>query len=181
MEDAYLTKTPMYTTIVVLATFVFTSLVFFAYDWLVERRQRIVMRKAVQSTEVVQSLFPENVRKRLFEEQGAEQKNATSAKTELHNMKQQPREDMENGKMTSIADVYEHCTVFFGDLGKISLALSALLSTTGTCLLWILNQLLPSLVLSGLYPMVRWTRAQRYLPLTRDVVQCIRQVRIAIQ
>jgi hypothetical protein len=39
------------------------------YDRLVERRQEIVVEQAVQSTAVVASLFPKNVRDRLMEAQ----------------------------------------------------------------------------------------------------------------
>jgi hypothetical protein len=47
------------------AHLVFTSLVFLLYDRLVERRQK-VMSTAVQSSAIVSSLFPSQVRDRLF-------------------------------------------------------------------------------------------------------------------
>jgi hypothetical protein len=43
----------------------FTSLVFLLYDRLVERRQKKVMSTAVQSSAIVSSLFPSQVRDRL--------------------------------------------------------------------------------------------------------------------
>ena len=57
-EDSFLTNRPIYFTMTVLATFVFTSIVFLLYDWIVEKRQKITLQKAVQSTEVVNALFP---------------------------------------------------------------------------------------------------------------------------
>jgi hypothetical protein len=49
------------------AHLVFTSLVFLLYDRLVERRQKKVMSTAVQSSAIVSSLFPSQVRDRLFQ------------------------------------------------------------------------------------------------------------------
>jgi cell division protein FtsL len=68
LEDDYVTNKPIIYTIVVVSVFLFSSLVFLAYDCLVERRQTIVMDKAVKSSAVVASLFPENVRDRLYNE-----------------------------------------------------------------------------------------------------------------
>ena len=42
------------------------SFMFVSVDWIVERRQKMVMDKAVKSTAVVSSLFPEVVHDRLF-------------------------------------------------------------------------------------------------------------------
>jgi hypothetical protein len=53
--------------------FVFTSLVFLLYDRLVERRQKKVMSTAMQSSAIVSSLFPSQVRDRLFPVDGGEE------------------------------------------------------------------------------------------------------------
>ncbi|CAB9524168.1 Receptor-type guanylate cyclase gcy [Seminavis robusta] len=68
LEDAYITDEPILYATVVACVFFFTSAVFLLYDWLVERRQRKVMDKAVKSTAVVTSLFPAAVHERLFAE-----------------------------------------------------------------------------------------------------------------
>jgi class 3 adenylate cyclase len=66
MEDVYLTSDPVIFTTATVLIFVFTSMVFFLYDWMVERRQKKVMSTAMQSSAIVSSLFPSQVRDRLF-------------------------------------------------------------------------------------------------------------------
>jgi class 3 adenylate cyclase len=66
-HNEYITNKPIVMTVIVVAIFVFTSLVFFTYDRLVERRQTKVMKTAVRSSRIVSSLFPSNVRDRLFQ------------------------------------------------------------------------------------------------------------------
>jgi hypothetical protein len=73
MVARYETKNRIYFTTAVVAIFVFASFVFLLYDYLVERRQRVVLKKAVHSTAIVDSLFPSNVRDRLFDTTGPEQ------------------------------------------------------------------------------------------------------------
>jgi len=55
--DSHMTKNPMVISLSVAAVFVFTIGMFFSYDHLVERRQRLVLAKAAQSTAIVSSLF----------------------------------------------------------------------------------------------------------------------------
>ena len=57
-----MTNLPLQFSGVVVIAFVFTALMFILYDYLVERRQHIVMDKAIKSTAVVSSLFPDVVR-----------------------------------------------------------------------------------------------------------------------
>lgn len=66
MQDDHVSSDPVLFTVAAALIFVFTSLIFFLYDWLVERRQKKVMKTAVQSTAIVSSLFPSQVRDRLF-------------------------------------------------------------------------------------------------------------------
>jgi hypothetical protein len=110
-QDDFMNKDPIIFAIVVAAVFLFTSAVFITYDWLVEKRQRIVMKTAVQSTEVVNALFPQNVRDRLFEEKkGKDDKEMflTDGQGE-----EPGQEGMDDG---AIADLYHNCTVLFADL-----------------------------------------------------------------
>lgn len=65
-EDSHVTSEPMIYAVVVACVFILTSLFFLGYDALVEKRQAKVMDKAVKSTAVVTSLFPEAVHERLF-------------------------------------------------------------------------------------------------------------------
>lgn len=72
MQDNYITNKPMIYTIVAVLIFVFTSMVFVLYDCIVERRQQLVMDSAAQSDAIVSSLFPTDVKKRLYEENARE-------------------------------------------------------------------------------------------------------------
>lgn len=89
----------------------------------VERRQAKVMETAVHTNAIVTSLFPSNVRERLFNtEQSAEQKrkfehNKTRLKTFLSDGKIDSLESAEAAaKQSPIADLFPHCTVLFSDI-----------------------------------------------------------------
>jgi hypothetical protein len=66
-EVVYISKYPVFYTMASVFIFVFTSIVFFAYDLFVEHRQRVVLRKALQSGALVSSLFPAAIADRLVE------------------------------------------------------------------------------------------------------------------
>jgi hypothetical protein len=66
-QDAATSKEPIYITLGVIVIFLLTSLVFLGYDVLVTRRQRKVEAHAAKSNAIVSSLFPEQVRQRLME------------------------------------------------------------------------------------------------------------------
>jgi hypothetical protein len=67
-KDRYMTNRPLVYTFVVMMVFVFTILVFTVYDWLVARRQNLVLDTARRTQRIVSSLFPKNVQKRILEE-----------------------------------------------------------------------------------------------------------------
>ena len=69
MKDAFVTNMPVQFAAIVVSAFLFTALLFILYDCLVERRQHIVMDKAVKSTAVVSSLFPDVVRESILNRQ----------------------------------------------------------------------------------------------------------------
>ena len=73
MEDEYRTSSPLVATIVAAFIFLFTTLVFLVYDCIVARRQKIVLGRALASGAIVNSLFPEKVRKELYRERQVEQ------------------------------------------------------------------------------------------------------------
>ena len=70
MEDAYYTNTPFVFAGGLLCAFFFTSIIFLAYDRCSARRQSVLKQTAERSTEVISSLFPSQVRDRLFENKG---------------------------------------------------------------------------------------------------------------
>jgi len=92
---------------------------------LVERRQALVMHKALQTTAIVSSLFPENVRDRLMKQTPGLQDNSKSRDREgsVNMMPGRRLKGYLNGAeeddMTSappIADLFPNCTVLFADI-----------------------------------------------------------------
>jgi hypothetical protein len=81
MENDYITNDPILFTVFTVMIFVFTAATFLVYDCLVERRQKKVYGAAKKSAAIVSSLFPSNVRDRLFAE---EQKPEESKKGAFH-------------------------------------------------------------------------------------------------
>lgn len=113
MENNFTTNKPIIFTCLAVLIFMFTSFVFFAYDWLVGRRQNIVMTRALASGAIVSSLFPEQVRKQLYAEKKEEQTQQDHGDKFLKS-----NTEATAGPTPSrpIADHYEETTIFFMDL-----------------------------------------------------------------
>jgi hypothetical protein len=79
-EEKYQSRRPVIFTVGVILVFCFTSVVFLMYDCFVGQRQHKVNRVAVKSNAIVTSLFPAQVRDKLFED-----KNETSARDRMSN------------------------------------------------------------------------------------------------
>lgn len=100
--DGFLDSKPMVQTAVVALCFFVASLLFLAYDFLVGRRQRIVLSKALASGAIVNSLFPERVIERLYGQQSsASESTARSECVEFD---------------SAISELYPETTVFFADI-----------------------------------------------------------------
>jgi hypothetical protein len=86
------TPTPWILVSSVAGVLLFAIMMFFVYDHLVERRQSLVLRKAVQSTAIVSSLFPKTVRDRLMNGSSGpgagEAKNISAFQNRLRSRKQ---------------------------------------------------------------------------------------------
>jgi len=78
----YITNKPAIYASAIALVFVFTSLTFFIYDCLVERRNTAVMKSAEKSSKIVHSLFPAVVRDRLFKT--AEEEMAAAEEEKRH-------------------------------------------------------------------------------------------------
>ena len=116
-EYNYLTWRPLIYTIAVVISFVVTSATFITYDYLVERRQKLVMEKAVQSSAVVSSLFPAVVRDRLFPDGAKGGATAASAKRRLKTFLDEGKEkDKKAVGSKPIADLFPYTTVMFADI-----------------------------------------------------------------
>jgi class 3 adenylate cyclase len=121
MSGKFASQDPVIYTVILACVFLFTSFVFLAYDLLVERRQRKVMAKALQSGNIVSSLFPKAVRDRMYGKPSATQEKqrpeqAFNGKaSQLTNMMD---DELNNDILSSepVADLYPNCTVLFADL-----------------------------------------------------------------
>ena len=128
MRDTHVSNDPILYSVVIGCVFVFCAIVFLAYDCMVERRQRLVLNRAVQSTALVSSLFPENVRERLMEEHAEKPKekksknNAWNAGTADKSLAEFMEQSGEFGNVPSravgkpIADHIEASSILFADL-----------------------------------------------------------------
>jgi class 3 adenylate cyclase len=118
MKDDFVTNQPIIFSLVVAMVFVFTSGIFFIYNVLVERRQKIVMDRAVKSTAVVSSLFPENVKEQLLNEGEDDKKKAawrvSDSKQAQNSAVAMTSETRPKGK--PIADRFENTTIMFADI-----------------------------------------------------------------
>jgi hypothetical protein len=113
MEDKYMTAHPAIFTAVAVMIFVFTSMVFLLYDYMVERRQRIVMKTAVRSSAIVFSLFPKTVRDKIYpnSDSGDEPKKSRGRKFSANGT-----EPKTNLAVSPIAELYPETTVLFCDI-----------------------------------------------------------------
>lgn len=67
LEESFYTPQPIVYTVVVLLVALIASGTFFLYDFLVERRQKVVLRTAERSDAIVSSLFPNKVKEQLYQ------------------------------------------------------------------------------------------------------------------
>jgi hypothetical protein len=129
-EDLYKTGTPWVLVSAVGAVFLFAILMFFVYDRLVERRQALVLNRAIQSSAIVSSLFPKTVRDRLMNASNPANADGPKAlsvfRDKMRNNKgvQRAKSPKDTGmffpedddKDQTIADLFPNCTVLFADI-----------------------------------------------------------------
>ncbi|CAB9504323.1 Receptor-type guanylate cyclase gcy [Seminavis robusta] len=116
-EDSYRTDTPWIYAVVLAALFLFTSAVFLFYDYMVEKRQKVVMTSAQQSGKLVSDLFPESVRDQLYQAR-QEQAKARESQAGWQNNNGADlggaADSIEH--KAAIASLYPKTTIFFADL-----------------------------------------------------------------
>ena len=124
MEDYHITNQPLVVALSIMGTFVFTIAVFILYDRFVEKRQMLVMKTAKQTSDVVNKLFPEGVRERLYNNDTKDSVHGTRQGWNVAlvgNGTEDSTTQSGNNGCSPIADEYPHCTVFFADLaGKLT-------------------------------------------------------------
>lgn len=119
-RDDYTTALPETFAAVVAVSFMVVAIVFFVYDWLVQRRNKELATTAARSDKLVSSLFPGEIKDRILEEQDIETKtNDTSFKHPM--MVTQGRENGDSncaggGTTRPLAMVYPDTTIMFADL-----------------------------------------------------------------
>eukprot|EP00538_Stauroneis_constricta_P012496 CAMPEP_0119547406 /NCGR_PEP_ID=MMETSP1352-20130426/1528_1 /TAXON_ID=265584 /ORGANISM="Stauroneis constricta, Strain CCMP1120" /LENGTH=1220 /DNA_ID=CAMNT_0007592327 /DNA_START=199 /DNA_END=3861 /DNA_ORIENTATION=+ len=143
LEETYYTSGPGLFTAAVVIVFAFTTMVFLGYDFLVQRRQRKVENDAVKSNAIVSSLFPADIRDRLFQNNAQaassnkRKKNgmmggmeSSNAKFRLKNMLEDESKASNNDvdeklalspdvalyETKPIADLFPNTTVLFADI-----------------------------------------------------------------
>ncbi|KAG7356994.1 3'5'-cyclic nucleotide phosphodiesterase [Nitzschia inconspicua] len=118
-QDEYISNKPWIFAIVTASVFLFTSVVFLIYDMAVAQRQRKVVERANRTSAIVSSLFPTNVRDRLYREAGHSKK-AGDIAMRVSKMRMQSflNEGSEETSVASepIADLFPMATVMFLDI-----------------------------------------------------------------
>jgi hypothetical protein len=121
LEDEYVTNKPIVYTVMTIAVFLFTAFIFVIYDCLVERRQKLVMDTAIKSDAIVSSLFPSQVKERLYNNGEDETEHAKESDNEENNMTAKIESPRTANRMEGppIAELYEASTIFFAGKREI--------------------------------------------------------------
>ncbi|KAG7359286.1 adenylate and guanylate cyclase catalytic domain containing protein [Nitzschia inconspicua] len=81
MEAAYTSNTPWIFALVTACVFLLTVVAFMVYNYVVEKRQKIIHKSAVTSNAIVSSLFPEAIKQQLMETQAMKRLSVESVPT----------------------------------------------------------------------------------------------------
>lgn len=115
---------PWFYTILVVAIFCVTAFAFFIYDFIVQRRNSLVLQTAAKFNTIVSSLFPSNIRGRLFADKEKDYMEYTTAKSHLKNFLTKGDVDMNDEdeeddglilKTKPMADLFTDTTVMFAE------------------------------------------------------------------
>lgn len=110
-RSIYVTGAAVAEGVVVGVIFGIAMLIFLLYDCFVSRRQRIVMDRAVKATAVVSSLFPEQVREQIINDDSNDVRKPNNRQVFRASQVGDGR-----AKAPAIATKFPDCTVFFADL-----------------------------------------------------------------
>lgn len=133
-EDSFDSDNTMFYTIIVIGIFAVTAFAFFIYDFIVQRRNSLVLQTATKFNTIVSSLFPSNIRGRLFADKEQDYMEYTTAKSHLKNFLTKGDIDMngEDGgddeglilKTKPMADLFTDTTIMFADVRHVPSAWS---------------------------------------------------------
>ena len=122
LQNEYQNSLPFIFAIIVASSFLFMAATFFVYDLLVRRRNDAVSSAAAASDAIVTSMFPSNVRDRLYEDAAQGRLNELSTtKKDLSSFLQSGGNESQvdkNGRFKTkpIADLFPETTIMFADL-----------------------------------------------------------------
>jgi class 3 adenylate cyclase len=120
LEAQYISKEPWMLALCIVTIFVFTSLLFALYDYIVRRRQAKIMSAAKRTDDIVTSLFPETFRDRLYEQIHADlPHNGSSPATAMTSFLSGSAQGSVFGS-GPIADFFPSCTVLFIDIANFT-------------------------------------------------------------
>jgi hypothetical protein len=117
--QAYYTKMPLAITIVVGVAFFLMLATFATYDWFVVHRNKKLVGAAVRSEAIVSSIFPSNVRERIFANDGEAPTSANQSgrtKGRLTGALVDEGGTGEIHKTKPIADLFLSTTIMFADI-----------------------------------------------------------------
>lgn len=125
-ENKFRSSQPLVVSMIVAAFFLFLIGLFFAYDSIQYRRNKILSITAAESNALVSSLFPRAVRDRVMTRHESQVKvrdleSQSFFPTQTRKVKQflegnGDKNNMETVGAQPIADLFPDCTVFFGDI-----------------------------------------------------------------
>jgi len=93
-------------------TFAVAIFLFLVYDLIVQRRQKIVLERAVRATAVVSSLYPANVREQIINDEDTHPSKKNKGPGAF--LRSAVEESASNA--SPLASKYPDCTVYFADL-----------------------------------------------------------------
>jgi class 3 adenylate cyclase len=135
-EEDFHSDLPVLMFLVVAAAFGLMICTFFAYDWFVQRHNKMVVGAAARANGILSTLFPKNVRDRLLEERELEESKIAGLKKPLPDQpgnkarltsflnnevnEQNTQDDADDDdfmyKSKPIADLFPETTIMFGDI-----------------------------------------------------------------
>ena len=128
MYDNFITLKPWIYSGIAISIFMFTTFFLMGYDRLVRIRQKKVMKTAIQSTNIVSSLFPSAVRDRLLNVEDSSHAGGNARKAIFEPTKAKLRTYLNDGEQSEIpsdkardtnkpiADLFTATTVIFADI-----------------------------------------------------------------
>lgn len=172
LEEDYRTNKPIFYSVLVVAVFFVTAMVFVLYDYYVQTRQNKVMLAAKKSNAVVASLFPKKVRERMLKDVEAQMEANEKFKGSKIRLGAMPKSELKNflddGVANAdgvafdtkpIADLFPNTTVSKSTILAVQLLLFHIVDTH--CVFFLLLYFL--VVFGDISGFTAWSRYDLYL------------------